>query len=78
MKEMKAMLRLRGVFEKLSNNELDTVFSVLASSRAVRRMSQTDFDFHATALLGALGMPGLLKVARVVASAEARSLLVER
>ncbi len=77
MKEMKTMLRLRGVFEKLSNNDLDTVFSVLASSRAVRRMSQTDFDFHATALLGALGVPGLLKVARVVASAEARSLLLE-
>jgi hypothetical protein len=73
---MKNMLRLRGVFEKLSNADLDAVAATLAAPRLARRLSRTDFDFHATALLGALGVPGLLRLARVVASAEARSLLV--
>ncbi|MDG6953353.1 MAG: hypothetical protein JRN49_03980, partial [Nitrososphaerota archaeon] len=78
LKEMKAMMRLRGVFEKLSNHDLEAVFSVLAAPRLVKKLSQTDFDFHASALLGSLGMPGLLRVARVVASAEVRSILLER
>lgn len=77
LKEMKTMLRLRGVFEKLSNPDLEGVFSVLATPRLVLKLSQTDFDFHASALLGALGMSGLLRVAKVVASAEVRSLLTE-
>lgn len=77
LKEMKAMLRLRGVLEKLSNPDLEAVFSALATPKLVMKLSQTDFDFHATALLGALGVPGLLRVARVVASAEVRSLLAE-
>ncbi|MDG6989082.1 MAG: NAD(P)/FAD-dependent oxidoreductase [Nitrososphaerota archaeon] len=77
LKEMKAMLRLRGVFEKLSDSDLEAVFTSLATPKLVLRLSQTDFDFHATALLGALGVGGLLRIARVVASAEVRSLLVE-
>jgi digeranylgeranylglycerophospholipid reductase len=77
LREMKTMSRLRGVLEKLSNPDLEGVFSALATPKLVMKLSQTDFDFHATALLGALGVPGLLKVARVVASAEVRSLLVE-
>jgi geranylgeranyl reductase family protein len=77
MKEMKAMLRLRGVLEKLSNNDMDALIRTLATPKLILRLSKSDFDFHATALLGALGVPGLLRVARVVASAEVRSLLVE-
>jgi digeranylgeranylglycerophospholipid reductase len=77
LKEMKTMLRLRGVFERLSNADLEAVFSVLATPRLITRLSQTDFDFHASALLGSLGVPGLLRVARVVASAEVRSLIKE-
>jgi digeranylgeranylglycerophospholipid reductase len=77
LKEMKTMLRLRGVFEKLSNPDLEGVFSALATPRLILKLSQTDFDFHASALLGALGMSGLLRVAKVVASAEVRSLLTE-
>lgn len=77
LKEMKTMLRLRRVFEKLTNPDLEGVFSALATPRLVLKLSQTDFDFHASALLGALGMSGLLRLARVVASAEVRSLLVE-
>ena len=77
LKEMKSMLRLRGVLEKLSNPDLEAMVRVLATPRLVRRLSHSDFDFHATAILGALGVPGLLRVAKVVASAEVRSLLVE-
>ena len=75
LKEMKAMLRLRGVIEKLSNDDLEAVINT-ATPRLVLRLSQTDFDFHATALFGALGISGLLRIAKVVASAEVRSLLV--
>lgn len=77
LKEMKAMQRLRGVFENLSNSDLEGVFSALATPRLITRLSQTDFDFHASALLGSLGMSGILRVAKVVASAEVRALLLE-
>lgn len=75
LKEMKAMLRLRGVIEKLSNDDLEAVIET-ATPKLVLKLSQTDFDFHATALFGALGISGLLRIAKVVASAEVRSLLV--
>lgn len=74
--EMKSMLRLRHVFEKLSNADLDALVATLTTPKLLSRLSRTDFDFHASALLGALGLQGVLRVARVVASAEARSLLV--
>jgi flavin-dependent dehydrogenase len=77
LKEMKAMLRLRGVLEKLSNADLEAVISTAASPKLLQKISTTDFDFHATAILGALGVAGLLRLARVVASAEVRSLLIE-
>jgi len=77
LKEMKTMLRLRGVLEKLSNDDLDVIMAALATPKLTRKLSRSDFDFHGTALLGALGIPGLLKVARVVTSAEVRSLLVD-
>ena len=76
LREMKNMLRLRGVFEKLSNPDFDALSALLASPKLVQKLNHTDFDFHASALLGALGVQGLLRLARVVASAEARSLLV--
>jgi flavin-dependent dehydrogenase len=75
LKEMKNMLRLRSVFEKLSNTDLDSVISVVSSSKLLTTLSQSDFDFHASAILGALGVSGLLRIASAVASAEARSLL---
>ena len=78
LREMKNMLRLRGVFEKLSNADLDAMAAALAAPRLAQKLSQADFDFHATALLGALGVPGLLRLAKVVASAEARTLLLGR
>ena len=75
LREMKNMLRLRRVFGKLSNPDMDSVVSVLSAPKLLSRLSRSDFDFHATALLGALGVTGLLRLAKVVASAEAKSLL---
>jgi geranylgeranyl reductase family protein len=77
LKEMKTMLRLRRVLEKLSNSDLETMLATLATPKLVQKLSNTDFDFHGTAILGALGVPGILRIAKVVASAEFRSLLVE-
>lgn len=77
LKEMKTMLKLRGVFGKLSNSDLDGLVAAMATPKLILKLSQTDFDFHASALLGALGLPGLLRVAKVVASAEIRSLIAE-
>ena len=74
-KEMKAMVRLRGVFDRLSNREVDLLLSTLSSPTLLARLSRSDFDFHATALLSALGVVGLLTMARLVASAEVRQLL---
>jgi digeranylgeranylglycerophospholipid reductase len=54
LKEMKSMQRLRGVLEKLSNADLEALVTALATPKLVLKLSQTDFDFHATALLGAL------------------------
>jgi geranylgeranyl reductase family protein len=75
LKEMRTMLKLRGVLEKLSNADMEALVTALATPKLILKLSQTDFDFHASALLGALGLQGLLRVARVVASAEVRSLL---
>jgi len=75
--EMRTMLRLRGVLEKLSNADLEAMLDTMATPKLVQKLSSTDFDFHGTAILGALGVPGVLRMAKVVASAEVRSLLVE-
>jgi flavin-dependent dehydrogenase len=75
--EMRTMLRLRGVLEKLSNADLESMLGTLASPKLMQKLSNTDFDFHGTAILGALGVPGILRIAKVVASAEVRSLLIE-
>jgi len=75
--EMRTMLRLRGVLEKLSNADLEAMLGTLATPRLIQKLSSTDFDFHGSAILGALGVQGVLRIAKVVASAEVRSLLVE-
>jgi len=75
LREMKSMLRLRGVFGRLSNPDLDALITTIATPKVGLRLSQTDFDFHASALLGVLGIEGFLRIARVVASSEVRSLL---
>lgn len=75
LREMKTMLRLRSVFGRLSNADLDALVSTMATPELALRLSRTDFDFHASALLGTLGIQGLMRIARVVASSELRSRL---
>ena len=75
-KEMRTMLRLRGVFEKLTNSDLESLMEIVATPKVVLKLSQSDFDFHASALLGALGIQGVIRLARAVTSAEVRALLV--
>jgi geranylgeranyl reductase family protein len=77
LREMKTMLRLRGVFKKLSNHDLDALVTTIANPELIRRLSRTDFDFHASALLGVLGVQGLLRIGGLMASSEVRSLLSE-
>lgn len=75
LKEMKGMTRLRGFFEKLSNKDLEAILTAVATPRLIARLSHSDFDFHATAILGAVGLGGLLKMASIAASAEAKALI---
>ena len=77
MREMMTMRRFRGVLGRLSNPDLDALVAAIATPKVVLRLSQSDFDFHASALLGALGVQGFLRIARVVASSELRSLFHE-
>jgi geranylgeranyl reductase family protein len=77
LREMKTMLRLRGLFRRLSNPDLDALVATVATPKFARKLSRTDFDFHASALLGVLGIQGLLRIARVMASSEVRSLISE-
>ncbi|HXW37738.1 MAG TPA: NAD(P)/FAD-dependent oxidoreductase [Nitrososphaerales archaeon] len=67
--------RLREAFERLTNAELDSVVSVLSSPSVTAKLAESDFDLHAAALVSAVGVGGLLKLSRVIASVEARSLL---
>jgi digeranylgeranylglycerophospholipid reductase len=78
MREMRTMSALRGVYEKLNNLDLEAIVETLATPRLILALSRADFDFHASALLGAIGFPGLLGVAKVVAVAEMRSAVAGR
>ena len=73
--EMLTMKRLRRLFEQLSNDQLDSVVGVLSAPRVASRLSRSDFDFHASGLLKALGVRGVVRLARIAATAEAKSLL---
>ena len=73
--EFRTMKRLRHVFEGLSNADLESIVSSLSSKRVAERLASTDFDFHATAFLSALGVKGTLQLAGVLFSAEAKQAL---
>ena len=74
--EFRAMGRLRHLYEGLSNGDLDKIVRAIGSRRVSQRLSTGDFDFHATALLSALGPKGALRLASVLLSAEARQVLL--
>jgi len=73
--EFRVMKRLRHLYEGLSNGDVDKIVSALGSKRVSEKLSTTDFDFHATAFLSALGVKGTLQLASILFSAEARQAL---
>ena len=77
-RELRVMAGLRSAFERLDNSDMEALMDTLATPRLILRLSQADFDFHATAFLGALGLPGIFGVAKVVAVSGLRSLAGRR
>jgi flavin-dependent dehydrogenase len=73
--EYRLMRRLRRMFESVSNEDIEKMVSVLSSERVTSYLSSKDFDFHASALVSALGVKGALQLAGVLLSVEARQVL---
>jgi flavin-dependent dehydrogenase len=73
--EFRVMRRLRHLYEGLSNGDLDKIVSAIGSRKVSKKLATTDFDFHASALLSALGAKGTLQLAGILLSAEARQAL---
>jgi digeranylgeranylglycerophospholipid reductase len=74
-RESRLMRRLRTLFESLSNTDVEKIVGALSSERVSRKLASTDFDFHGSALLSALGVRGVLQLSSVLLSAEARQVL---
>ncbi len=74
-KEFRAMKRLRRLFESLTNDDLEKIIAKLSRPRVAERLSSTDFDFHASGLLAVLGVRGVLSLASLLISVEAKQAL---
>lgn len=74
-KEFRRMEKLRGVYERLSNHDLEALIAALSSPAVLNKLGSSDFDFHATSILGALGLRGLLRITKTVAGAGAKELI---
>jgi geranylgeranyl reductase family protein len=73
--EFRTMKRLRHLYEGLSNGDVDKLVAALGSRGVAERLSATDFDFHASAFLSALGARGTIQLASILLSSEARQVL---
>ena len=74
-REYSLMLRLRRIFEKLTNRDLEKLIATLERPKVASKLAAGSFDFHASAALSALGVQGLLQLAGVLVSSEARQAL---
>jgi geranylgeranyl reductase family protein len=74
-KEFRAMKRLRRLFESLTNEDLEKIITKLSTPRVAERLASTDFDFHASGLLSVLGVRGVLGLASLLISLEAKQAL---
>jgi len=74
-KEHRLMTRLRNIYENLSNKDLDRLVATLEQPKVASRLASGSFDFHASAALSALGVKGLLQLAGVLVSSEAKQAL---
>ena len=71
-KEYRLMTRLRRIFENLSNKDLDKMVATLERPKVASKLASGSFDFHASSALSALGVKGLLQLAGVLVSSEAK------
>jgi len=71
-KEYRLMVRLRHIYENLSNKDLDKLVATLERPKVAAKLASGSFDFHASAALSALGVKGLLQLAGVLVSSEAK------
>jgi digeranylgeranylglycerophospholipid reductase len=71
-KEYRLMSRLRHIYENLSNRDLDKLVATLERPKVASKLASGSFDFHASAALSALGVTGLLQLAGVLVSSEAK------
>lgn len=71
-KEYRLMTRLRHIYENLSNGDLDKLVATLERPKVAAKLASGSFDFHASAALSALGVKGLLQLAGVLVSSEAK------
>jgi digeranylgeranylglycerophospholipid reductase len=74
-KEYRLMTRLRHIYENLSNRDLDKLVATLERPKVASKLATGSFDFHASAALSALGVKGLLQLAGVLVSSEAKQAL---
>ncbi len=74
-KEFRLMKRLRHLYRHLSNDDLEKIVVALSSPSVSAKLSSTDFDFHASALLSSLGARLTVQLAGVLVSAEAKQAL---
>ncbi len=74
-KEFKLMKRLRTLYQHLSNDDVEKMVAALSSPGIASKLSSTDFDFHASALLSTLGARTTLQLASVLISVEAKNAL---
>lgn len=74
-KEMAMMRRLRRIYESLANKEIDSLSSILSDKAIIRKLSSSDFDFHASSLLSALGLKGLIKLLGLITVTEVKELI---
>ncbi len=76
--EFRAMRRLRRLYEALSDSDVDKIVRTIGSKKVSERLSATDFDFHASALLSALGARVAIQLAGILLSAEAKQVLLSQ
>ena len=74
-KEYRLMVRLRHIFENLSNKDLEKLVATLERPKVAQKLAAGSFDFHASAAISALGVKGVLQLAGVLVSSEAKHAL---
>ncbi|MCS7115958.1 MAG: NAD(P)/FAD-dependent oxidoreductase [Nitrososphaerales archaeon] len=61
-REFKVMLLMRRIFESLSNDQIDQIFKILDQSIINEIVLKSEFDYHSSTLVRALGMERVLKI----------------